>query len=1148
MISSVKMLRESALAAIHVHSHFSLLRGVESIDWLVAWAKRAGYWAIGLADVDAMYGAVPFYAAAKAAGLHPILGVELTCGMGASPMAEGRATGKMPVLRVTLLARDREGYRNLCRLVSRRQLEPERFDAAGLVDAVVERSEGLFVLCDQPMLLGRLAKRLPAGSLYAELPACDKTSPAARARLRAIYAAAIEHRVPVVATLDSYFAAMGGTPKQPDRLGVSVDAPPSVQPLGGATQSCANSGIDHYTLHRIVTDIRMRSLGRSAEPIDVAGDGYQPIERHHRTADELRESFAACPAALANGNHIARQCRDDVLELGTFHFPVSRVPAGETSFSHLHRLCVRGMRKRYRPVRPDVVSRLAHELSVIDKLHFSDYFLFVNEIVAFARRQGIPVDVRGSAAGSLVAAVLGFTKVCPIADDLYFERFLHAGRTDCPDIDIDLCWRRRDEVIDFCYTRWGADRVAMIATHNTMRARSALIEVAKSSGLATREAFAISRHVPEGIAGYLQRDWRELAEARRNLPLDDPRFRRMLELAGQLEGAPRNLSIHCGGLVISPGPLTDYLPLQRAAKGIVITQYEMNAVEAIGLVKLDLLGNRALSEIGDWASGIGHWEKNTRPSNPMPNAQSPMPISLDDLDPCDPATAALVSSGDTLGVFQAESPGMRNLCRQLRVASREDLTVALSVIRPGPAASGMKATYIARHLGAEQPTYLHPKLESLLARTHGVMVYQEDTMRVAVELAGFTPGQADMLRKAVSKKRSPERMAALREQFVERAMKFTPDLSAESAQRIWEQIAQFASYSFCRAHACVYGRIAWQTAWLKAHCPVEFYAAVFNNHMGMYPMRVHVADAIRHGVRVLPPSVNEAGHWASGGGGDWALDTGHWEKKTWASDLMPNAQSPMPIRLGLRFVRGLSDYTARRIIAGRKAGPYRTLDDLRRAARPGEPELVNLIRCGACDGLGEPGSHRGSLLAEAGMGIGHRGLGIGKQGQPLMPFPRCPMPNNQSPFPWTRPFSELERLQAEIDVLGLFLTRHPMDLIRGDWVSTDRLAEKVGCKVVVAGLLDATRTTATSNGELMRFVTLEDAAGLVECTFFPAAYQKCGHLFYHVGPFRIGGVVESDRGAVTLSADWAESLAGSSNEFALSGLFGGEDAGESGSA
>lgn len=1053
-------------AALHAHSHFSLLAGCDSPGQLLASAVQAGYAAVHLADLNAMYGLVPFCQQAREVGIKPIPGVELQVESEPRAGSHGRAEPN----RLSLVAATREGYRNLCRLTSKRRLSPESFDL--LVD-VGACGEGLIVLCDRADWLAPLAERLTPGQLYAELTPGEST--AHRRRLRRLYAAARDAGVPVAAGLDCWF----------------VD--PS----------------DH-DLHRVVTDIRLLPQGRPPRQSD-----YRSPERRLWSAAEAEAFFVRCPEAIAGANAVVDAVADDVLELGTFHFPACKVPRGQTAFSHLHRLCQRGLRRRYRPVRPVAVTRLAEELAVIEKLGFADYFLFVHEIVAFAREAGIPVDVRGSGASSLVSYVLGFTQVCPIEHELYFARFLHEGRTDCPDIDIDLCWRRRDEVIDFCYRRWGGERVAMICTHNTMRARGAFADTAKVMGLTADQAHSLSRHIPEGIARYMQRDWRELAEARRNLPADDPHFRRILAMAGRLEGAPRHLGIHCGGLVIAPRPLTDYLPLQWATKGIVVTQYEMNAVEAIGLVKMDLLGNRALSEIAEIRGRVSNDECRMSSEEERGRAgYSTLDIrhsTLDAIDPEDPATAALLSAGDTLGVFQAESPGMRHLCRQLRVSSREEMTIALTVIRPGPAGGGMKAAYIARHLGRETPVYPHPRLRELLGRTHGVMLYQEDTMRVAVALAGFSPSEADMLRKAVSKKRSPERMAELRDRFLAKAAGDTPDLSPEAASAIWDNIANFASYSFCRAHACVYGRIAWQTAFAKAHMPAAFYAAVFNNHMGMYPMRVHVGDAIRRGLRITAPHVNE-------------------------SDADSIATGADGIRLGLNFVRSLSGGAIGQLVAGR---PFASLSDLRCRANLAEPELVNLIRCGACDGLGP---HRQAMLAElklespvgellaSPMSSVERRV-LNEKGGTLTDGPVAAdlaLDTRHSPlvtrFPWTRPFTELEKLQAEIDVLGLFLSRHPMDLVKCDAVGAGELDRHVGKRVAVAGILDATRTVKTTRGELMRFVTLEDATGLAECTFFPQAYAKFGHLFYHVGPFRVEGLVEDDDGAVTLTADAAEPL------------------------
>ncbi len=495
-----------------------------------------------------------------------------------------------------------------------------------------------------------------------------------------------------------------------------------------------------------------------------------------------------------------------------------------------------------RPSAPEVARRLDYELAVIDDLHFSEYFLIVWDIVNFALRKGIPIVGRGSAANSLVAYCLGITSADPLAHDLYFERFLNRSRTDCPDIDLDLCWRRRDEVLRYVYERHGADRVAMVSNHNTYQARSAFRDVARVFGLPMEEINRLSAMLPHYSAESI-RDAKELFPEARDFPLDREPYRTIVARAEALDGFPRHLSIHIGGIVIGDRPLTDYLPLERATKGIVVTQFEMNAVEAIGLVKIDLLGHRSLSLIADTVVAV----KRNRGDA----------VALAQIPDGDRETAALLRAGRTIGCFQIESPGMRSLLQMIRAESRLDVIHALSLIRPGPSGSGMKERFVRRRLGEEPAAYLDPRLEKVLGDTHGVMLFQEDILKVAAVIAGFTLEDGDTLRQAISKKRSPERIAALQERFLRGAA--GRGVRPETAGEIWKLIQNFAGYSYCKAHAVTYGAISYQAAYLKAHYPAEFLCAVMANQGGFYETREYLEEARRWGVRILPPDVALSG-------------------------------------------------------------------------------------------------------------------------------------------------------------------------------------------------------------------------------------------------------------------------------------------------
>jgi DNA polymerase III alpha subunit len=753
-------------------------------------------------------------------------------------------------------------------------------------------------------------------------------------------------------------------------------------------------------------------------------------------AKELEGRFHGCPAALANADRLVERCSFQLLT-GRPILPRVELAKGTTTDIELARLCHRGLAKKYNPASHAVIKRLEYELATVKKNGFSDYFLVVHEIVNFARRNNVPVEVRGSAAGSLISHVLGFTRVCPVENHLYFERFMNPGRTDCPDIDVDFCWRRRDEVIRFCYERWGSERVAMVCNINRYRLRSAIRDVGRALGL---EPVQINQLAREG-------------KIKRSSPI--------YRLAEKLVGIPRHLGVHCGGIVVTPYPVWQIAPLERANKGVVITQYDKDAVEAVGLVKIDLLGNRALSTVNE-AIQIVHATHNGD-SN----------LSF---DPGDAKTAQMLSAGESLGVFQSESPGMRQLLRGLKVKSKKDLAIALSLIRPGPASGGMKSEFIERHVNGKPFKYLHPKIETLLGDTYGVMLYQEDVMRIAVEVAGYTVADADRFRSEVSKKVSPSRLQAQYVDFV-RVRADRAGIDRQTAETIWDEVLRFAAYSYCKAHATVYANIAWETAYLKAHYPAQFYCSLFNNHQGMYPQRVYVWDAKRHGVKVLPPHVNHSGI-------EWSFQG--------------NA-----IRAGLNIVKGLSGGTAEAIIEQRQVREFTDIDDLRRRVRFRRPELQNLIHVGACDGLG---STRPAMLS------GLR-FTLPQQAQPMLfdiygDGSAADLPD----------YDRVAKLAAELDVTGIPFTMHPAVLLPGRYAAATRLHGFIGRKVTVAGFVATARRARTNDNRVMGFVTLEDATGLIEVSFFPDQISLYRTICSYGGPVWVSGRVTEHLSSICLDA------------------------------
>ncbi|MHC4574010.1 MAG: PHP domain-containing protein, partial [Planctomycetota bacterium] len=572
------------MAALTCRSFYSLLRGSVSVQRLVQRAREYGYGAVALADVNSMYGVVGFYEEAEQAGIKPVTGVEI--------LTDTQS--------VTLLAEDRGGYKNLCRITTARNLD-ENFC---LIGQLKKHSKGLICICSQQRLLKELRGIFSRDCLFA---GCRNEEEAGRAKANGL------------------------------------------RPVAYTNFNCLEDG-------DIVT---AKLLGR-IRGLSVAGPGPEDSCGFNKLVPEgeFRDMFRNCPEAVRNTEQIVQRCNLRLLN-GRYFLPKIKLAKGASSDRELARLCHHGLAKRYRPVSKEVVKRLEYELAAIRKNRFSDYFLVVHEIVNFAKRSNIPVEVRGSAAGSLVSHVLGFTRVCPIENNLYFERFMNPGRRDCPDIDIDFCWRRRDEVIRFCYENWGFDHVAMISNINRYRRRSAIRDVGRFLGLEPSQINELVKNREANAKSAIYR------------------------LAERIIGFPRHLGVHCGGIVITPSPVRDIVPLEMATKGIVVTQYDKDAAEAVGLIKIDLLGNRALSTVDGAVQILSKRQEH---------------LDVDAVSPTDEKTGKMLSAGDSLGVFQCESPGMRQLLRGLKVKNKKDVAIALSLIRPGPASGGMKAEFIERHV------------------------------------------------------------------------------------------------------------------------------------------------------------------------------------------------------------------------------------------------------------------------------------------------------------------------------------------------------------------------------------------------------------------------------------------------------------------
>ncbi len=1110
----------SGFVPLRVRSHGSLLLGTAPPETLIEGALALGYRALALTDRDNLYLAVRFYRGCRAEGLTPLLGAEVTTGPDpAAPAA-------------LLLPLDRRGYANLCRVLSARHLDPG-FDLAA---SLAEHAAGLHVIVESTGLALALRR--------AGVPAAAGADAEARGlaqRGGGLWMG--------VRGLAGERAGLSGRVTLAHRLGLPLVA----------TGDAALLHPRDFDTHRVaVTAAAGELLERMPPEAFCAREAWlaSPAEWERR----VRATCAAAGVpeagaeALANNAALAARCRLEI-ELGTPIFPRAPLPVpGESGPGRLRRLTREGLERRHGRDHRAARARLDEELGLIERLGFTDYFLLVAEIVGFARARGIPTVGRGSGAGSIVAYVLGITNVDPLRYGLYFERFLHPTRRDCPDLDIDLCWKRRDEVIAHVYETYGADRVAMISTHATLGARSAFRETAKALGVANARVNALARRIPRELEKpYAER--RGAVPDARGVDWREPVLAEALRLAERLDGAPRHLSVHCGGIVIADRPLTWYVPLERAAKDVIVTQFEMRAIEAIGLVKMDLLGNRALTTLGDCVELVRQGRPAGAPCDDL---------ELDRIPGEDAATAARLTAGDTLNCFQLESPAMRHLLRMLRCRTLEETIAAVALIRPGAAESGMKEVFCRRHRGLEPASFAHPRLEAVLGATHGVMLYEEDVMSVAATLTGLSLAEGDELRRAISAARGDQEFLALERGFVQLAG--ARGVEPEAARAVWRDLTRFAAYAFCKAHAAGYGTLGWQCAWLKARHPAEFAVGVLNHHAGMYPTWVHVEDLRRHGVVFRAPCVNasdwdttleregpQPGHAfgvrprrpAAMEGGR-RLDAGHprsGSRSLEGGANVPRRHAPaaapgVAVRVGLGRVAGLAAATGERIAAARDhtscgaRRPFRSLADLAARARPTLPELEALILAGALDWSGRS---RPTLLLEArvanGVGAGRRApAGAAPARELVAPDGALLLPEAAPPMdlPALPEFAPAERVRGECRSTGLWFSAHPLEVFvppgtLRDTTPAAALPERAGRRVAVAGLPCAWRRVETRGGGTMLFLTLADRSGLAECALFPDAYRAlAGALKGEV--VRVEGRLDDTLGAITLVVDRAKTL------------------------
>ncbi len=1050
---------------LHVHSEYSLLDGAARLEKLVDRAKALKFPALALTDHGNLFGAVDFYTACSKAGVKPILGSELYVAPGSRFERSSQDGGYEGASHCTVLARTAAGYANLMKLVSKAYLEGYYYKPRVDRELLAQHADGLLVL---------------SGCLNSEVSRMLSAGDAAKAQQTAGWYQEVfgkDYYFMEVQShgLEQQIAVTEGTVKIARAIGA---------PLCGTNDSHyleAEHSRAHEALLCIQTGTTMSDPNRWK---------FSSNEFYVKSADEMRAVFKDLPEAYRNTLAVAERCNVD-LQFGQFHLPNYQVPEGYTLDSYLEHLAFEGLARRYGTSPGDaIVERLRYELGVVSKMGFSGYFLVVWDFISHARRQGIAVGPgRGSSAGSLVAYCLGITNVDPIRYGLIFERFLNPERISMPDMDIDFADDRRDEVIRYVVERYGADRVAHIITFGTMGAKAVIRDVARVLGFSYGEADRIAKLVPGFPLNISLAEALEKAPPLAEQVKRDQRVGEMWGVARALEGCTRHASVHASAVVISDEPLMERVPLYKDPKRPeLITGYAMGPIEKLGLLKMDFLGLKTLTVITDALRLI----------------RESRGISLDaDALPLDDAgTYQLLTEARTFGVFQLESAGMRDALKRLKPQRIEDIIAMVALYRPGP--MDLIEDFVNRKHGRAAIAYEHPLMESHLQETYGIMIYQEQVMKLAADLAGFSLGEADTLRKAMGKK-DRELMAQQREKFVSGCK--ANKIEVKKAERIWDLIEKFAGYGFNKSHAACYGVVAYQTAYLKANYPTEFMAALLTSEMEKTDKIVQYVEETRAmGLRVEPPDVNVSR-----------------AQFTVAGDA---------IHFGLAAIKNVGATAIDSIVKVRETdGVFTALDDF--CARV-DLRLVNrrviecLIKAGAFDSLGNT---RAGLLAslDQSMEGGQRRQRDREEGQVSLfdalgggDAPKAVV----SPAARVPEWPQEEMLAFEREVLGFYLSGHPLEQYRevvrriGALNAADLAARSTGSRVLLLGQVSAFSESATKSGNRMAFATLELVDGSVPLTIFPEPYRSCASALRHKGPVIVKGRADdSDKGRVVLAEE-----------------------------
>lgn len=1053
-------------AELHAHSNFSFLEGASHVEEMVLRACELGYQSLALTDHEGLHGAMEFAQCARAWGLKPITGAEIT-------LAGGH--------HLTLLCESRHGYANLCRILTHAHLDHARGEPCVEPEALARHTEGLIALSgcrkgelaslvalgeyrDAEAIARRYAKWFGTGKFFVELQ--NNLVHGDIRRNRSLAELAEHVGLGVVATGNAHYHER-----------------------------------ERHRLQDVLVAIKNRSTLEGSHRARRENSEY-----YLKPPAEMAALFAEYPGAITNTLAIAERCEFDLTHGLDYRFPECPVPEGETPESYLRKLCRQEAARRYPRFMQEVEDRLERELVLIEHHGLSGFFLIHREILQLAEQvaaeikdrpyHGPPGRGRGSSVGSIICYLIGLSHIDPVENKLFLGRFLNEEMASVPDIDLDFPRDIREKLMLRVYEHFGQDHVGLVATFPTYRVRGAVREIGKALGLPEAELDRLAK-TSEGYSAKQIREEMGRSEHYRG-KIGAPLWRHLVELSEQIARFPRHISQHVGGLVVSSRPLIELVPQEQSAmEGRILMQWDKDSVDDARMIKIDFLALGMLSAVDECLELIEE-HRGKR-------------IDLSRIDFNDERVYDSICAADTMGVFQIESRAQMQTLPRVKPRSLEDLTVQVAIIRPGPIVGGSVSPYIKRRMGKEPVTYDHPSLETALGETLGVVLYQEQVLQVSMALAGFTAGQAESLRRAMSRKRSKEAIAKLKEQFMEGCQ--LREVSRQAADSAFRKIEGFAEFGFPKAHAAAFGLLAYQTAWLRTYYPSESLCALFNAQpMGFYAPHVLVNDGKRHGVSVLPPDINRSG-------ANCTIEEEPWAISEWQLDSrdirypMSDITGPA-VRIGLRYVRGMSqEKGAKELEKERKQnGPFRSVFDFLERTRLKREAVENLIACGAFDGFG---LERRELLWQ--LGLVYRPEGRQAEQRQLA----LALPTEQDMI-CPRPMTDWEKMRTDYLVLGLTTGRHPMSFLRErlhEGMATSRMLESLedGEILELAGLVVCRQQPGTAKGFV--FMVLEDECGLVNVVVRPDIYEEQRRIIRQEPFIIVRGELQKRDGLINLLAE-----------------------------